>query len=48
MSEDDFRKLYQLLAESYVIDPETAERLLERILRILAKCCGEENKNEVL
>lgn len=48
MSEEDFRKLYRLLAESYVIDPETARRLLRRILRILKESCGEENKNEVL
>lgn len=44
MSEDDFRALCIRLAESYVIDPETADRLLREIIRILKESIGEEEK----
>ena len=48
MSEEDFRKLYRIIAESYAIDAETANQLLQRILGILTESCMKETVNEVL
>ena len=41
MSTDDFRELYIRLVESYGLDPETARRLLQRIIEILNESSGE-------
>lgn len=35
MSEEDFRKVFQDFVERKQLDPETAECLLQRILKIL-------------
>lgn len=35
MSEEDFRKIFRKLIEKKQLDPDTAERLLQRILKIL-------------
>lgn len=35
MTEDDFKRIFQKFIEKKQLDPETARRLLERILKIL-------------
>lgn len=44
MSTDDFRELYVRLVESYGLDPETARRLLQRIIEILNESSGEKQE----
>ena len=40
MNTEDFRELYVKLVESYGIDPETAKKLLQRIIEILRENGG--------
>ena len=47
MNTDEFQRLAVRLVESFILDPETAEMLLRRIIEILKKECGEEEENEV-
>lgn len=35
MSDEEFRDLFQRLVEKYELDPEVADKLLQRILEIL-------------
>lgn len=35
MDDEDFRKLFERLVENYELDPEVADKLLQRILEIL-------------
>ena len=44
MGTEDFRQLYRRLVESCGMDPETAMRLLRRILAILYESGGEKPK----
>lgn len=35
MDDEDFRKLFERLVENYELEPEVADKLLQRILEIL-------------
>lgn len=35
MCEEDFKRLFQELIESEILDPETAEKIFQRILELL-------------
>lgn len=40
--EEEFKRLFQRIVDMYQISPETAEELLQRILRILAETQEED------
>lgn len=44
MNTDDFRDLYFRLVESCGIDPETAQKLLQRIIEILRENGGRKQE----
>ena len=41
--EAEFRELFQFLIEQYQLNPEIAQKLLQRILQILSEDAGESN-----
>lgn len=44
MEDHEFRTFFQQLMDRYILDPDTAKALLQRILKILSQHTSEDNQ----